>query len=157
MCESYSKPKVGRFVRHGVIEGTPTIPQLTSGSVQSCRNAARDRQTHTHTDTDTQTAVTSIHFASAIRLTQNVKNDGKSDGQRGSSELPRCRMGEADMPALVNPLYVSDCTSRQSRISHLSCLSLSFGYITSLHKRRSLLTSSLSQPRRSITNRRIAM
>ena len=47
------------------LEDTPTIPQpqVTSGSVQECRewNAARDRQLQA----DTQTAVTNIHFASA--------------------------------------------------------------------------------------------
>ena len=39
--------------------GTLTNPQVTSGSVQYCGNAARNRQT------DRQTSVTDTHFASA--------------------------------------------------------------------------------------------
>jgi len=44
------------------------FPQVTFGSVQYYRHAATDRQR------DTQTRVTTIHFASSIRLTQNVIN-----------------------------------------------------------------------------------
>jgi len=35
------------------LEGTPYHSQVTSGSVQLCGNAARDRQTHTRTDRHT--------------------------------------------------------------------------------------------------------
>jgi len=55
------------------LKGTPTIPQVTSGSVQWCGNAARDKQTERERerererDRERETPVTktNIHFASS--------------------------------------------------------------------------------------------
>ena len=65
----------------------PSIPQLTSGSVQSCGNAAKDRQTHRHTH-KTQTTVWPLYISPPLRLTQNITS-GQSNLTYKTASLPQ--------------------------------------------------------------------
>ena len=74
------------------LEGTPTIPQVTSGSVQQCGNAASDsRQTHRRP--------WPIYISPRLRLTRNVTRRDRTMKSQAAYRLPwlsvssNCRKG----------------------------------------------------------------